>query len=519
MDVETNFFVDDYYNEETQELVIEDLDQNKKYNIKVANKCQQCRKNFKTKMALSRHRCIKNITNRSSINNADSASSSASSSKSVTESQCSANDVCNSASYSKENINTKSQDRIRILREKLKSVQVTDHPNDTPSENFTDTSDLSFKAGSKGGRRKKRKTITKRTRDAIEKNKMLLMRRPQCPQEFACDKCGHKFLLKRALLLHQQTHAKKEQKLITKRARKKQHTLNSEELDTNNIGGKYFKRRKTSEEGDFQCETCDKRYYTVVDLNLHRLTHKQPYNQNKIKANKKCTVCGKHFKSQIALNQHQKLHDKGSDEDERLNYKTFTNRKVTSSFDCGECDQTFKTRNGLRVHMRSHDPSSSDSDCDSSPDSVNDHHRMTRRSCLKNASLIARTVPLETSNAENDSSLHLRKNKSDSKNSEQPSSSKNERTYMTNHTRMHEDLNTMSSETELGSGSSTSDYSPRSTELSYSRTADNHENLSNVNNTSKYKCAKCNSSFKSSLVLSIHAKIHTCKVVLKSRMH
>ena len=150
---------DGFYNEQLNEVVFEDLDQHKKYSIVARSyakpTCEKCKKSFKTKIALKRHRCNKQ-ENEDKKKETEDATSSKSTGNDKEEETNPSVDVSDGASDKTVKtvdavLHRAQADEVKLensssiiekCRSKLKSMK--DFSEETPSESFTDTSDLSF---------------------------------------------------------------------------------------------------------------------------------------------------------------------------------------------------------------------------------------------------------------------------------------------------------------------------------------------------------------------------------------
>ena len=97
---------------------------------------------------------------------------------------------------------------------------------------------------------------------------------------------------------------------------------------------KFINHLKTCGKGQYQCDICEKNYFSLMSLKKHLKCHL-------IGAVFRCLTCGKDFKTKFKLGLHSKIHkDKAERENER--------------FQCEYCNKTFAWQSSLSRHLQSH---------------------------------------------------------------------------------------------------------------------------------------------------------------------
>nr|CAD7258250.1 unnamed protein product [Timema shepardi] len=114
-----------------------------------------------------------------------------------------------------------------------------------------------------------------------------------------------------------------------------------------------------AEEGDFQCEVCNRIF---TNLRLFRVHKRMHYPQAKLWT---CETCGKRYSSRNLLDEHINVHlgvrpykcrSCGKDFASKYTYKahTKTHEERPRPFSCGDCGKTFLSAQNLQQHERTH---------------------------------------------------------------------------------------------------------------------------------------------------------------------
>ncbi|KAK7868949.1 hypothetical protein R5R35_002583 [Gryllus longicercus] len=114
-----------------------------------------------------------------------------------------------------------------------------------------------------------------------------------------------------------------------------------------------------TEEGDFQCEVCNRIFSNLRLFRVHKRMH---YPQSKLWT---CETCGKRYSSRNLLDEHINTHTGvrpyacevcGKDFASKYTYKahTKTHEVRPRPFSCGECGKTFLSAQNLAQHERTH---------------------------------------------------------------------------------------------------------------------------------------------------------------------
>lgn len=125
-----------------------------------------------------------------------------------------------------------------------------------------------------------------------------------------------------------------------------------------NVGLKRItKRRRHDGVRHYECETCNKKFYTYNYLVVHMRTHtgETPYN---------CTKCSKSFSQLCTLIRHNRIHTgdkpysceicgkKFASKNEKKNHQTVHSEE--RKFSCDICGKSFKTKSIIANHIKLH---------------------------------------------------------------------------------------------------------------------------------------------------------------------
>ncbi|XP_073987260.1 uncharacterized protein [Rhodnius prolixus] len=121
----------------------------------------------------------------------------------------------------------------------------------------------------------------------------------------------------------------------------------------------HFDQHVATEEGDFQCDICNRVFNNLRLFRVHKRMH-QPQPKNHI-----CEICGKGFLSRNTLEEHMNVHtgtrpykcndcgkDFASKYSARAHEKTHTERP--RPYKCSQCNKSFITEQNLLQHERTH---------------------------------------------------------------------------------------------------------------------------------------------------------------------
>lgn len=114
-----------------------------------------------------------------------------------------------------------------------------------------------------------------------------------------------------------------------------------------------------TEEGDFQCEVCNRIFNNLRLFRIHKRMH---YPQNKAWT---CDVCGKRYSSKNLLDEHLNTHTGmrpyvcqvcGKDFASKYTFKAHekTHEVRPRPFECHQCGKSFLSQQNLTQHERTH---------------------------------------------------------------------------------------------------------------------------------------------------------------------
>ncbi|KAL1124538.1 hypothetical protein AAG570_001164 [Ranatra chinensis] len=121
----------------------------------------------------------------------------------------------------------------------------------------------------------------------------------------------------------------------------------------------HFDQHVTNEEGDFQCDVCNRIFSNLRLFRVHKRMH-MPQAKNHI-----CETCGKAYLSRNMLEEHYNTHtgnrpykctECGKDFASKYTYKAHekTHTERPRPYKCGQCGKAFITEQNLIQHERTH---------------------------------------------------------------------------------------------------------------------------------------------------------------------
>ncbi|KAG5669480.1 hypothetical protein PVAND_017367 [Polypedilum vanderplanki] len=161
---------------------------------------------------------------------------------------------------------------------------------------------------------------------------------------FHCDHCSLKYFNKKKLISHLNLKHQKgkeikyecdfDGKIFLTRQDLLKHAINHQMKEKCEICGNKVKNLKAhkrvvhskTDEKNFQCQICDKKFKLNEVLQKHVRTHNKQCQ---------CKICGRKFANISELNEHMKYHD--------------------GQFRCKICYKNFTTKSNLKTHLKIHD--------------------------------------------------------------------------------------------------------------------------------------------------------------------